>query len=305
MPSFVTPAVKLNYVQIGDGDHLVMIHGLGANLSFWYFGAANVLAARHRLVMYDLRGHGRSSMPREGYDLPQMARDLLELLDFLAIERADIVGHSFGGRVALVFAAFYPQRVRNLIIADTHIRALQPPMRLAEWPHWPRWRAELQRSGLAELPSDDAFIDHDLLAKLSGQRNVPHADNAGGRLTLRASDMGGKALQRWRLLLAQTSAARDFEDERELTPATFATVRAPTLLLFGKFTYCLPSGEGLAQCLPDARLVVIPGAGHFFPLVRARFFARATERFLANAQAGGGRSAARRQMRRRFAAALA
>ncbi len=77
MPSLATPEVKLNYLQLGAGEHLVLIHGLGANLSFWYFGAARLLAHTHNLLMYDLRGHGRSSMPEEGYSLHRMVRDLV------------------------------------------------------------------------------------------------------------------------------------------------------------------------------------------------------------------------------------
>src|ERR1700733_231744 len=116
MPSLATREVRLNYLQFGTGEPLVLIHGLGANLSFWYFGAARILARTRCLLMYDLRGHGRSSMPREGYGLHQMVSDLVDLLDILGIERADIAGHSFGGRVALALAALHPHRVRNVVI---------------------------------------------------------------------------------------------------------------------------------------------------------------------------------------------
>lgn len=200
MPSLATPEVKLNYLQLGAGEHLVLIHGLGANLSFWYFGAARLLAHTHNLLMYDLRGHGRSSMPEEGYSLHRMVRDLSDLLDFLAIERADIVGHSFGGRIALAFAALHPERVRNLIVADTQLRALQPPVRLSEWPHWDEWKAQLKGHGLSDLPSDEFVINYKLLAKLS-QAHANIANEGRTRISLHKRDMGEKGLESWERLM--------------------------------------------------------------------------------------------------------
>src|SRR5688500_4304389 len=108
MPTLPTSVVELNYLQLGAGDDLVLIHGLGANISFWYFGAARRLSRRRNVLMYDLRGHGRSSTPEAGYRLTAMAGDLRSLLDHFRSARADVVGHSFGGRVALTFAALYP-----------------------------------------------------------------------------------------------------------------------------------------------------------------------------------------------------
>jgi len=285
MPSLATSQVTLNYLQLGSGEQLVLIHGLGANLSFWYFGAAQRLALRRRVLMYDLRGHGRSSMPREGYGLHHMVRDLAALLDFLGIVRADIAGHSFGGRVALAFAALHPQRVRNLVVADTQLRALQPPVRLSEWAHWERWKAELKGHGLVDLPSDDSIIGHKLLARLS-QAHAPAANQIRTRISLHTRDMGERGLARWRELLARTSADREFEDEAFLVPATLQTITTPTLLMFGKLSHSLPTARRLMDCLPNARLLLIQGAGHFFPIKKPGFFARGIEAFLTRQEAG-------------------
>jgi pimeloyl-ACP methyl ester carboxylesterase len=296
MPNFVTPEVKLNYLQLGAGEQLVLIHGLGANLSFWYFGAAPLLARTRNLLMYDLRGHGRSSMPENGYNLHQMARDLVDLLDFLSIDRADIVGHSFGGRIALAFAALHPERVRNLVIADTQLRALQPPMRLSQWPYWEKWKAELKGRGLTDLPSDDSIISYKLLAKFSeSYGNI--ANEGRARISLHNRDMGEKGLERWQELLARTSADREFAQESFLVPATLETITKPTLLAFGKFSHCLPTANRLLDCLGNSRLIIVPGAGHFFPIVRPRFFARALEAFLTRKEPSGAPATTRRRMR--------
>lgn len=296
MPSLAVSGVKLNYLQIGSGENLVLIHGLGANLSFWYFGAAGRLARTRHVLMYDLRGHGRSSMPKEGYGLHQMVRDLAELLDFLSIDRVDVAGHSFGGRVAMAFAALHPERVRNLVVADTQLRALQPPVRLSEWAHWRTWKTELEGQGLRDLPPDEAFISHKLLARLS-QAHGNIANQGRARISLRTRDMGEKGLERWQHLLADTSADREFEDESLLVPATLKTITAPTLLAFGRLSHCLVTADRLLECLPNARLIFIPGAGHFFPIVKPAFFARVVEAFLTRQQTGAPLAPRRRMGR--------
>ncbi|RAI03083.1 alpha/beta hydrolase [Acuticoccus sediminis] len=291
MPELVaTDDVKLNYMQVGTGDDLVLLHGLGANLSFWYFGAARALAENRNVLMFDMRGHGRSSMPDHGYDLRTLAGDLAALLDHHGIERADIAGHSFGGIVALAFAILHPHRVKNLIIADSHVRGVQSATRLRDWPHWPTWRAVLEANGLEDPPSDDSIIDYKLLASLSQYTGAPGGGSAGGaraamarprKRIARAREMGEKGLNRWQTLLANTSAGKDFEDETLIDPDKIGELSVPTLLMFGKLSHCLPSADGLLTLMPDARLVVVPGAGHFFPLVKPAFFARVVELFLA------------------------
>src|SRR5262245_8041617 len=111
MPFLDLPDVRLNYACLEPSDPrgcgrepVVLIHGLASSLAFWYFRIAPDLARQHRVVMLDLRGHGRSSMPATGYAGAAMAADLHALLDHLAVERAHVIGHSFGGNVALQFA---------------------------------------------------------------------------------------------------------------------------------------------------------------------------------------------------------
>lgn len=306
MSSAPVAEVELNCVRTGAGSDLVLIHGLGANLSFWFFGGAQLLAARYRVVMYDLRGHGRSPMPQTGYSLGAMAADLRSLLDRSGIAQADIVGHSFGGRVALAFALAFPERVRSLVVADTQLRALQAPVRLGDWPHWSRWKAELQSLGLKEPPSDDRVIDYKLLAELGRAGDIANTGTPSGRrIALRSRQMGARGAQRWQKLLQQTTAAREFEEESPLDPASLATIAAPTLLMFGELSHCLPTAQGLLDLLPDARLMTVPGAGHFFPVVKPVYFERGLSSFLARSESetggmtGGlaGRFAARAQRR--------
>src|SRR5262249_61869382 len=116
MPVLELPDARLNYITlgpnepVGGGEPFVLIHGLASSLAFWYFRIAPGLARRHRVVMLDLRGHGRSSMPPTGYAGAPMAADVLALLDRLSVERAHLVGHRFAGHGALLFASASPLR---------------------------------------------------------------------------------------------------------------------------------------------------------------------------------------------------
>ena len=150
MPVMTRNDLKINYQTLGPdmgpgSVPVALIHGLGANLAFWYLGASRHMGSDRPVLMHDLRGHGASSMPQSGYLLGQLAEDLGQLLTELGQQRAHIVGHSHGARVALAFALQHPERVASLTIADTQLQALQPMMRLADWAHWPAWKAELAR----------------------------------------------------------------------------------------------------------------------------------------------------------------
>jgi pimeloyl-ACP methyl ester carboxylesterase len=221
-----------------------------------------------------------------------MAADLEALMTHLGMRQAHVVGHSFGGRVALTFAGLYPERVRSLVVADTQIRSLQPSMRLRDWPHWPRWKAELMQLGMTEAPSDDSIIDFRLLAELNKYGGDLAATGRAGpkrRISLRSRDMGNRGRAGWQKMLTQTTAQHDFEDETPLEGDFFSRITAPTMLLFGALSHCLPTATALLERLPRARLIQIPRAGHFFPVVEPVRFARAVERFLSINELRGDR----------------
>jgi pimeloyl-ACP methyl ester carboxylesterase len=271
----------------------VLIHGLGANLAFWFMSIGRHLAQRYRVISYDLRGHGGSSITPRGYLLPNMVDDLRTLLDHLGVSKAHIVGHSFGARVALTFAVLQPERVLSLTIADTQLRCLQPPMELREWPHWPRWKAELEAQGHSSLPADHEHITFELLANFNQLTpSFAHggltagAGGGGGRRnrvgpSLRRRDMGKRGAQRWQRLMSTTHAREEFADERPLSHELIADIRAPTLAVFGELSHCLPSCRQLERLIPGCEVQIVPAAGHFHPAVKPLRFTHILESFLA------------------------
>ncbi|MCL4393427.1 MAG: alpha/beta hydrolase [Chloroflexi bacterium] len=100
-----------------SGLPIVLLHGL-ASQSHIFDYVAPLLAARMRVLALDQRGHGESDKPDAGYDFANVTADLFALLDSLRIQRAVILGHSWGGNVALEFAARHPRRALALVLVD-------------------------------------------------------------------------------------------------------------------------------------------------------------------------------------------
>ncbi len=101
----------------GSGPAIVLIHGTPLDLRAWA-GLRPLLTGHFRVISYDLRGHGSArDSPARGY--PALSRDVIALLDRLGIDRAHLVGHSYGGQVAQTAALAYPERVNALTLLCT------------------------------------------------------------------------------------------------------------------------------------------------------------------------------------------
>lgn len=118
MPQFKHGELDIDYLDEGEGSPVVVVHGFASNKEInWVLPGwiAVLKRAGHRVVALDNRGHGRSSKPHDpaAYTLPLMAGDTLALLDHLGIERADYLGYSMGGRIGMLLALRYPERIRS------------------------------------------------------------------------------------------------------------------------------------------------------------------------------------------------
>lgn len=119
---FESDGVKIRYIDQGEGEPLILIHGLARDIEFNWVrtGLLEALASQYRVIAFDCRGHGRSDKPHsEGPYGRHMVDDLGRLMAHLGIDRAHIVGHSLGGRIAFKFAAMYPQQIRSLVLIGT------------------------------------------------------------------------------------------------------------------------------------------------------------------------------------------
>ncbi|MAF39794.1 MAG: hypothetical protein CL696_13100 [Chloroflexi bacterium] len=101
----------------GEGPPVVALHGL-ASSGHWYDLVAPLLCDGYRIIAPDQRGHGKTSQAPSGYDWPTLASDVAGLMDRLALDRAVVMGHSWGGHVAIAVAAYHPERVSGLVMID-------------------------------------------------------------------------------------------------------------------------------------------------------------------------------------------
>lgn len=117
MPSVTRDGVEIYYEAIGAGERpLLLLAGLASDNISWGPAIAGLKTGR-RLIAPDNRGCGRTTPPSAPVSIPAMARDALAVLDACGVERADVLGHSMGGLIALELAARFPQRVRRLVLA--------------------------------------------------------------------------------------------------------------------------------------------------------------------------------------------
>lgn len=122
MQSFNSDGVEIAFLDEGEGDPILLIHGFASNVptNWIQTGWVQTLTqAGFRVIALDNRGHGQSAKPHEveAYGAPLMAEDARRLLDHLQIERADVMGYSMGARIAAFLAMAHPARVRSAIFA--------------------------------------------------------------------------------------------------------------------------------------------------------------------------------------------
>ena len=139
------PSVDLHVIERGDGPPLLLVHGVMISGEM-FEPVLDALAARHRVIVPDLRGHGRSRSLPPPYTVKQHPADLTRLLDRLGVTSADVLGYSQGGAVAQQLALDHPGRCRRLVLDGQPTAKAVGDLRAAvSWP-W-RDRAARKPSG--------------------------------------------------------------------------------------------------------------------------------------------------------------
>lgn len=231
--------VTLSTLSLGSESAapVVMLHGLvSGNMATWYSALAIPLSRQHRVVLYDLRGHGDSSVPKRGFDLDSHARDLLAVIDdcLPGGHAVDLVGHSMGALIALRFTLTWPKRVRRLVLVDAPMPArcwVGPSLLAAEC------RDDLAR-WVAEQPG--------LGQSLQGRRRE-------------------RLQRRMETLLFETSLVSDVLAMGSERDEALRACDNPVLLVYGRHSPCLAAGHHLAETLPNAHLTLVDG-GHHVPV---------------------------------------
>lgn len=261
-------------------EDLVMVHGLGTNLAFWYMPHGVAFSERFRVTLFDLRGHGRSSMPACGYQPAMLARDLQAMLDAVGIERAHFVAHSFGGVVALCLACLEPGRFIDLVLADTQVSALRHKRRSKEWAFGKTLQRLLDQNGIDIKVNDPFFGYHllDALARLEAQNKGLSPELAGllGPVVGKNSKRTGG---QWLELLSTTSAKEELMADDGLTEERLRELKFPIRAIYGEHSNGMHCGEWLRKIWEHASFCTVPDAGHFFPSSRPVVFMEACRGF--------------------------
>jgi pimeloyl-ACP methyl ester carboxylesterase len=271
MPRINANGVDLHYLQAGSGPDLVMLHGLSGNLAVWHLRMVPMLEDRFRITTYDLRGHGYSSMPPNGYSTRDMAQDLAALLDELAIEQADLLGHSYGADIALHFALLHPSRVGRLISSSPGYPRCSTTGRTPPdgWRRGRRSSSGFRRAVPRERWTDVGYM----LRRSVGADRV----------------RSGRGLP-WRRdrspLMDATTISSDYEVVGEITLENLARIPHPKLLIYDAGSAWLSTFAILRDLLPRCTPVLLPSSElrHFAPLDAPELVVEHLTRFLAEAE---------------------
>jgi pimeloyl-ACP methyl ester carboxylesterase len=246
--------------QLGTGPPLLLIHGLMVSGAM-YQDVLPALARHYRLIVPDLRGHGRSGALAGPYSVEQLARDLAQLLDDLQVDKAHVLGYSQGGAVAQQFAHDYPSRVRGLILGCTFAYNMLSRRERVEGMLLPSLVRILGMRGMARL----------LFSGVGGGPRLPPETARWLQEILAANDKAR--------MLAAVEAMKAFDSRPWLHQ-----IACPTLVIAGAEDTAIPLWHAhmLAQGIPGAQLRVVDGASHTLIWTHTEVFIQTVEAFLAS-----------------------
>jgi 3-oxoadipate enol-lactonase len=223
-----------------DGDAsapvLVLAHSLGADLTMWDAQVA-ALSRTFRVLRFDTRGHGGSTVVPSACDIATLAGDALGLLDRLGIARAHFCGLSLGGMVGIWLAAHAPKRIDRLVLANTAAQ-------LGPRQNWDARIAAVRAGGMAAIA--DTVISRWFTPEFSHREPQTIAKI---RATILATPPEGYA--------ACAAAVRDMDQRADL-----AAIRAPTLVIAGRHDPATPPalGHAIADAIPGASYAELDAA---------------------------------------------
>lgn len=268
---------KLACRVLGEGPPLICLPG-GPMQDSVYLGDLGGLSAQRRLIMLDLRGTGRSAVPEDpaSYRCDRLVDDVEALREHLGLDRLDLLGHSAGANLAVLYAARYPERVARLALITPSVMAVGITVTGDV-------RVETARLRRDEPWFPEAFA---ALKSLVAGRAGADAFQAIAPFWYGRWDEAARAHRAAEEGQRNDDAAAVFATEGAFDPAAtrtaLARLAAPVLVLAGEFDLNSPppATAELSALFPHAEPVVQPGAGHFPWLDDADRFVATTEAFL-------------------------
>ena len=243
--------VSIFYEAVGDGPAVLLSHGYGATSQMWQ-GQRDLIAKSHKLIVWDMRGHGQTDSPDDQscYSEAETVADMAAILDAEGVDDAVIGGLSLGGYMSLAFHVAHPARTRALMLFDTGPGYNNPQAR------------EGWNTGMA-IPRAEA-LERDGLAALGGSEEVRVSTHRSAEGLARAA----------RGMLAQF-------DNRIIQ--SLASIERPTLVLVGENDEPFLAGtDYMANKIPNSTKVIVPNAGHAANIDNPEDFNGAVAEFLSS-----------------------
>ena len=247
MPCFTHDGVEIAFLDEGEGEPTVIVHGFASTKEVnWVFpGWVRTLTrAGRRVIALDNRGHGKSTKLYEpaAYHSSLMAEDVRALLDHLGLGRADVMGYSMGARITAFLALAHPERVRSAVLGGLGIR-------LVDGVGLPETVAQaLEAPALADVSDPTGYMFRAFAEQTRSDLRALAACMRGSRQTLSPSEVG--------------------------------RIAVPVLVAVGSKDSVAGSPEQLAALIPGARTLIIPGRDHMLA-VGDRAFKTGVLEFLA------------------------
>jgi pimeloyl-ACP methyl ester carboxylesterase len=237
MAVFDSDGVKIHYEVFGDGPSIMLVHGFASSLQDnWVLTGwvKRLESAGRRVVALDCRGHGESDKPHdpEAYAGGMMAGDVVRLMDHLGIDRADLMGYSMGGGIALDLLMRHPQRLGRVVLGGV--------------------------GGATRRPADSSAIA-DALA----------ADDPSAVSSAVARGFREFAQQRGNDLKALAACIRRGRSRPD--PEALAGIKVPVLVVVGEKDDLVGRADTLADAIPGARLVTVPDRDHLTVVPDGRY----------------------------------
>ena len=259
--------VHLRYIEQGTGPAVVLLHGMTGTLDrhFMANGVFATLAAHHRVIAIDLRGHGKSGRPHDPHAYgEEMSRDVVRLLDHLKIQRAHVLGYSLGAMIAGRLATLHPERLLSVVyVASLPLRTGDPYME------------KFAEESVKDLESDMPFKSLALALQPPGAK-PPSDDEIRKAVAPLVAANDVKALAAlWRGY--QGLAVSDQQ---------LKAVKIPSIVIIGSEDLSAAGVPDLNKIQPQIRTVVVQGAQHGGPdgVMRRAEFMTTLRDFLANAR---------------------
>ena len=243
--------LKLYYEVHGQGQPVFLLHGWGGNLNSLR-PIFNHLTARYRVYAVDLPGFGRSSPPPPSWGTYEYAQLMAQFFSQLKIKSAHLIGHSFGGRIAIMLCFYFPHLIERLILVDS--------------------------AGIKPRRSISYYLKVGSAKSAKWLFNQPIFGSKSEQLIGRVYKVLGSADYRQAGNLRPILVRVVNEDLKPILPE----VSHPSLLIWGERDTATPVSQAktMERLLPDAKLVVLKGAGHYSYLDKFPQFCQLVSHFL-------------------------